>query len=174
MCGNGPSIHKGVSNWGHWLVRSWLELGGRLKSLAEYCGLAPHDRRRALVRATQGEHHGNDTGLDHQPRAAPSRLNPCIQGFAVGVNCAAAAVIVALAGKTSAQGHHVAAIARAFWPRRSSNRRWLAHKIVQQPVELFLPKSVKVLEMPDFVGCLQFFTFSASNEQTGLKLPGKV
>ena len=36
MCGNGPSIHKGVSNWGHWLVRSWLELGGRLKSLAEY------------------------------------------------------------------------------------------------------------------------------------------
>jgi len=86
----------------------------------------------------QGEHHGNDTGLDHQPRAAPSRLNPCIQGFAVGVNCAAAAVIVALAGKTSAQGHHVAAIARAFWPRRSSNRRWLAHKIVQQPVPKLL------------------------------------
>jgi hypothetical protein len=50
---------------------------------------------------------GNDTGLDHQPRAAPSRLNPCIQGFEVGVNCAAAAVIMALAGKTSTQGRHV-------------------------------------------------------------------
>jgi len=42
----------------------------------------------------------NDTGLDHQPRAAPSQLNPCIQGFEVGVNCAAA--IMALAGKISA------------------------------------------------------------------------
>jgi hypothetical protein len=105
-------------------------------------------------------HQGNDTGLDHQPRAAPSRLNPCIQGFEVGVNCAAAAVIMALAGKTSAQGHYVAAVARAFWPRRSSsNRRWLAHEIVQQPVMLFRPKSANVLEMPDFIGLLQFFAF---------------
>ena len=67
---------------------------------------------------------------------------------------------MALAGRTSAQGHHVAAVARAFWLRRSSsNRRWLAHEIVQQPVKLFRPKSAKVLEMPDFIGCLQFFTF---------------
>jgi hypothetical protein len=72
------------------------------------------------------------------------------------VNCAAAAVIMSLAGKTSAQGHHVAAVARAFWPRRSSNRRWLVHEIVQQPVMLFRPKSANVLEMPDFIGCLQF------------------
>ncbi len=43
-------------------------------------------------------------------------------------------------------------------PERKA-RIWLGHEIVQQPVELFLPKSVKVLEMPDFVGCLQFFTF---------------
>jgi hypothetical protein len=97
----------------------------------------------------------NDTGLDHQPLAAPSRLNPCIQGFEVGVNCAAAAAIMALAGKTSAQGHYVAAVVRAFWPRRSSsNRRWLAHEIVQQPVELFRPRSSKVLETPDFIGYL--------------------
>jgi hypothetical protein len=102
----------------------------------------------------------NDTGLDHQPRAAPSQLNPCIQGFEVGVNCAAAAAIMALAGKISAQGHYVAAVARAFWPRRSSsNRGWLAHEIVQQPVKLFLPKSEKVLELPDSIGCLQFFAF---------------
>jgi hypothetical protein len=102
----------------------------------------------------------NDTGLDHQPRAAPSRLNPCIQGFEVGVNCAAAAAIMALAGKISAQGHYVAAVARAFWPRRSSsNRRWLAHEIVQQPVNPLLKKSPNVLEMPDFVGCLRFSAF---------------
>jgi hypothetical protein len=76
------------------------------------------------------------------------------------VNCTAAAVIMALAGKTSAQGHYVAAVARAFWPRRSSsNRRWLAHEIVQQPVMLFRPKSANVLEMPDFIGLLQFFAF---------------
>jgi hypothetical protein len=76
------------------------------------------------------------------------------------VNCAAAAVIMALAGKTSAQGHHVADVARAFWLRRSSsNRRWLAHEIVQQPVKLFRPKSANVLEMPNFIGCLQFFAF---------------
>ena len=55
------------------------------------------------------------------------------------MNCAAAAAIMALAGKTSAQGHHVAAVARAFWPRRSSsNRRWLAHAIVQQPIPKLL------------------------------------
>jgi hypothetical protein len=35
--------------------------------------------------------------------ARPGRLNPRIQGFEVGVNCAAAA-IMALAGKNSAQG----------------------------------------------------------------------
>jgi hypothetical protein len=76
------------------------------------------------------------------------------------VNCAAAAAIMALAGKISAQGHYVAAVARAFWPRRSSsNRGWLAHEIVQQPVKLFLPKSEKVLELPDSIGCLQFFAF---------------
>jgi hypothetical protein len=100
----------------------------------------------------EGEHHGNDTGLDHQPRAAPSRLNLRIQGSEVGVNFAAAAAIMALAGKTSAQGHHVADVARAFWPcRSSSNRRCLRHEIVQQPVMTFQPKSEKVLEMPDFI-----------------------
>jgi hypothetical protein len=62
--------------------------------------------------------------------------------------------------RTSAQGHDVAAAARAFWPRRSSsNRRWLAHEIGQQPVKLFRSKSGKVLQMPDFVGYLQFLTF---------------
>jgi hypothetical protein len=69
------------------------------------------------------------------------------------VNYAATAAIIALAG-------NVAAATRAFWPRRSSsNRRWLAHEIVQQPVKLFRPKSANVLEMPDFIGCLQFFAF---------------
>jgi hypothetical protein len=76
----------------------------------------------------EGEHQSNDSGIDHQPRAAPSRLNPCIQSFEVGVNCAAAA-----------------AAARAFWPRRgSNNRRWLTHETVQQPVNLFRPNSAKV------------------------------
>jgi hypothetical protein len=61
---------------------------------------------------------------------------------------------------TSEQGHDVAAAARAFWPRRSSsNRRWLAHEIGQQPVMLFRPKSARVLQMPDLIGCLQFFAF---------------
>ncbi|MGA2543919.1 MAG: hypothetical protein ABSG78_20405 [Verrucomicrobiota bacterium] len=67
---------------------------------------------------------------------------------------------MALAGKTSAQGQHIAAVVRAFWPRRSSsNRRWLAREIVQQPVKQFRPKTANVLEMPDFIGCLQFFAF---------------
>jgi hypothetical protein len=67
---------------------------------------------------------------------------------------------MALAGKISAQGHHVAAVARAFWLRRSSsNRRWLAHEIVQQPVILFRQKPANVLEMPEFIGCLQFLAF---------------
>jgi hypothetical protein len=49
-------------------------------------------------------------------------------------------------------------LARAFWLRRSSsNRRWLAHEIVQQPVMLFRPKSANVLGMPDFIGWLQLF-----------------
>jgi hypothetical protein len=107
----------------------------------------------------EGEHQGNDTGLDNKPRVTPSRLNPCIQDFEVGVNCATAA-IMALAGKTSAQGHHVAAEARAFRPRRSrSNRRWLANEIGQQPVNPLLQKSANVLGMPDFIGCLHFFAF---------------
>jgi hypothetical protein len=59
------------------------------------------------------------------------------------VNRAAAAVIMVLAGKTSAQGHYVAAAARAFWPRRSSNRRWIAHEIVQQPVYTIAAKISK-------------------------------
>jgi hypothetical protein len=63
-------------------------------------------------------------------------------------------------GRTSEQGHDVAAAARAFWPRRSSsNRRWLAHEIGQQPVNPLLKKSPNVLEMPDFVGCLRFSAF---------------
>ena len=49
-------------------------------------------------------HQGNDTGLDHQPRAAPSLLNPCIQRIEVGVNCPATAAIMALAGKFAVQG----------------------------------------------------------------------
>jgi hypothetical protein len=49
---------------------------------------------------------------------------------------------------------------RAFWPSRgSSNRRWLAHEIGQQPVKLFQLKSANVLEMPDFIGRFQFFAF---------------
>jgi hypothetical protein len=67
---------------------------------------------------------------------------------------------MALAGKTSTQGRHVAAATQALWPRRgSSNRRWQAHEIGQQPVNQFRTKSAKVLEMPDFIGCLQFFAF---------------
>jgi hypothetical protein len=65
-----------------------------------------------------------------------------------------------LAGRTSAQGHHVAAVVRAFRLHRgSSNRRWLAHEIGQQPVKLFQQKPGNVLETPDFIGCLQFFAF---------------
>ena len=76
------------------------------------------------------------------------------------MNCAAAAAIMALAGKTSAQGHHIAAVARAFWPHCiSSTRRWLAHEIGQQPVRLHRPESANVVEMPDFIGCFQFFAF---------------
>ena len=74
------------------------------------------------------------------------------------MNRSAAAAIMALAGKISAQGHYVAAVAQAFWPRRS-NRRWLAHEIGQQPVMLFQQKPANVLEMPDFIGCLQFLAF---------------
>jgi hypothetical protein len=73
----------------------------------------------------------------------------------VGVNCAAGAAIMALAGKISAHGHYVAAVPRAFWPRQSSsNRRWLAYEIGQQPVMLFRPKSSKVLETLGIIGCL--------------------
>jgi hypothetical protein len=43
--------------------------------------------------------------------------------------------------------------------RSSSNRRWLAHEIGQQPVNPFRPKSAKVIEMPDSVGFTQFFAF---------------
>jgi hypothetical protein len=32
-------------------------------------------------------------------------------------------------------------------------------EIGQQPVKLFQAKSANVLEMPDFIGCLQFFAF---------------
>jgi len=67
---------------------------------------------------------------------------------------------MALAEKTSAQGHHIAAVARGFWPRWSnSNRRWLVHEIVQQPVTVFRPKSEKALQTPDFMGYMQFFAF---------------
>jgi hypothetical protein len=38
-------------------------------------------------------------------------------------------------------------------------RIWLWHEIVQQPVKPFRQKSANVLEMPDFIGCLQFFAF---------------
>jgi hypothetical protein len=77
-------------------------------------------------------------------------------------------------GRTSAQGHDVAAAARAFWPRRSSsNRRWMAHEIGQQPVKPFRPKTANVLEMLDFIGFYNF-SRSGSNWQTDLKLSGKV
>jgi hypothetical protein len=35
----------------------------------------------------------------------------------------------------------------------------LAREIVQQPVLPFRQKSANMLEMPDFIGCLQFFAF---------------
>jgi len=101
--------------------------------------------------ALEGEHKGNDTGPEQQSRAAPSRLNPCIHGCEAGVNYAATAAIIALAG-------NVAAATRAFWPRRSSsNRRWLAHEIVQQPVKPFRPRAANMLQMPDFIDFLQLF-----------------
>jgi hypothetical protein len=89
------------------------------------------------------------------------------------VNCAAAAAIMELAGKTSARGHDVAAAARAFWPRRSSNRRWLAHEIVQQPVKPFRQKSANVMKCLILL-VVYDFSLSASNGQPGLKIPGKV
>jgi hypothetical protein len=62
---------------------------------------------------------------------------------------------MALERKTSVQGRHVAAAARAFLPRRgSSNRCWLAYEIGQQPVKLFRKKSANVLQTPDFIGYL--------------------
>jgi hypothetical protein len=62
--------------------------------------------------------------------------------------------------KIRSAGHNVAAAAWAFWTRRgSSNRCWPEDEIVQQPVKLFRQKSAKVPEMPDFIGCLQFFVF---------------
>ena len=49
---------------------------------------------------------------------------------------------------------------RLFWPCRSSSpQRWLAHEIGQQPVLPCRRKSANMLEMPDFIGCLQFFAF---------------
>jgi hypothetical protein len=76
------------------------------------------------------------------------------------VNCAAAVVIMAPTERTLAQGHDVAAAARAFWPRRSSsNRRWMAHEIGRQPVKPFRPISAYVFEVPDFIGFLHFFAF---------------
>jgi len=45
------------------------------------------------------------------------------EGFKVSLNCPAAIAILALAGKTSRQGLHVAAVARSFWPRWSSSNR---------------------------------------------------
>jgi hypothetical protein len=67
---------------------------------------------------------------------------------------------MALAGKISAQGHYVAAAARTFWPRRAAaTGADGGGEIVQQPGKLFQPKSAKVLEMPCFIGCLQFFAF---------------
>ena len=134
--------------------------------------LGDNDRKRG--NALEAGHQGNDTGLDHQPRAAPSRLKPCIQGFEVGVNCAAAVVILAPAGRTSAQGHHVAAAARAFWPRRSSsNRRWLAHETVQQPVLPCRQNQQTCLKCLILLVVCNF-SLSDSNGQTGLKFPGKV
>jgi hypothetical protein len=41
----------------------------------------------------------------------------------------------------------------------SSNRARLAHEIVQQPVLPCRSKSANMLEMPDFIGRLQFFAF---------------
>jgi hypothetical protein len=78
---------------------------------------------------------------------------------------------MALAGKISAQGHYVAAVARAFWPRRSSsNRRWLAHEIVQQPVMPFRKKPAKRLNcLVLWVVC--YFSLSDSNGQTDLRFP---
>jgi hypothetical protein len=35
------------------------------------------------------------------------------------------------------EGSAIAAAERAFWPRRSSNRRWPGREIGQQPVMLF-------------------------------------
>jgi hypothetical protein len=97
--------------------------------------LGGNDQKRG--NALEGEHKGNDTGPEQQSRAAPSRLNPCIHGCEAGVNYAATAAIIALAG-------NVAAATRAFWPRRSSsNRRWLAHEIVQQPVYTIAAKISK-------------------------------
>jgi len=61
--------------------------------------LGDNDWKRG--KALDGEHQVNDTRPEQQSRA-PSRLNPCIHGFEVGVNYAATAVIMALAGKTSA------------------------------------------------------------------------
>jgi hypothetical protein len=62
--------------------------------------------------------------------------------------------------KLQRKGVMCAAATQALWPRRgSSNRRWPEHEIVQQPVRLHRPESANVVEMPDFIGCFQFFAF---------------
>ena len=47
-------------------------------------------------------------------------------------------------------------------------------EIGQQPVRLHRPESANVVEMPDFIGCFQFFRFLIQIGQTDLKLHGKV
>jgi hypothetical protein len=90
--------------------------------------LGDNDRKRG--NALEGEHQGNDNGLDDQSRATPSRSQSYSYRFEVGVTCAVVAAIMGLARKTPAQGHHVAAAARPFWPRWSSSNRCLPNQRV--------------------------------------------
>ena len=61
---------------------------------------------------------GNDTGPDQQTRATPSLLNPCIQGFEVGVHCAAAAALCAN-WRCSTITCWISLIAIRKWPRET-------------------------------------------------------
>jgi hypothetical protein len=46
---------------------------------------------------------------------------------------------------------------RQKWCSEYCQNRKLDREIGQQPVKQFRQKSANVLELPDFIGCLQFF-----------------
>ena len=106
----------------------------------------PGDNDRKRGSALEGEHQGNDTGLDLQPRAAPSRPQSLHPGLPCWPKLRRRRCHHGTCRKNLGTEHHVAAATQAFWPCRSSrNRCYLSHGIDQQPVKMFRPKSANVL-----------------------------